>query len=439
MTMQKGIKQSSVRCWFVSKAVGGLALTLAVVLQGNAQGAATVYNLALDFSPTDNPAGAWSYGAEPSLAGPFSLFGVRGIVTGDGGAPIQYWQLVPAQEPTIYRNPSSSPITIGGGIITLPPDRVMLYSGTDGVANGFGSARFTVPAGQDGAYTVHSEVGPIYDASIQGDTDFHVLKNGTELFSRFLSGTQTATYSNQIQLLAGDTVEFVVGRGADNSGFAAGLMVFAELSLGGGVPVPPEPGIFDLGLDFSPNANPGGVWSYGAEPSLAGPFSLFGVHGTVTGDGGAPINYWQFIPALEPTIYDNPSTQTITIGGDLITLPPDTVMLFSGTDGAANGFGVARFTAPNVRTALYRVRADVSPVYNSPIQGDTDFHVLKNGTEILGQFLAPTESASFIDHFVLRPGDVIDFVVGRGADNSGTASGLKLRAHLERVGLGPPQ
>jgi hypothetical protein len=435
--MQNGIKQRSVWCWFVSKAAGGLALTLAVVLQGNAQGAATVYNLALDFSSTDNPSGAWSYGAEPSLAGPFSLFGVRGIVTGDGGAAIQYWQLLAGQEPTIYRNPSSSPITIGGGIITLPPDRVMLYSGTDGVVNGFGAARFTVPADQGGAYTVHSEVGPIYDASIQGDTDFHVLKNGTELFGQFLSGTQTATYSNQIQLLAGDTVEFVVGRGADNSGFAAGLMVFAELSQASGAPVPPEPTSFDLGLDFSPSANPGGVWSYGAEPALAGPFSLFGVNGTVTGDGGAPINYWQFIPGLEPTIYDNPSTQTITIGGGLITLPFDSVMLFSGTDGAANGFGVARFTAPEGRTALYRVQADVSPVYDSPIQGDTDFHVLKKGTQIFGRFLAPTQSASFTDHFVLRPGDVIDFVVGRGTDNSGFASGLKLRVHLQRVGSDP--
>jgi len=419
------------------KALGWLVLALGAGFPSETRAASTTYNLALDFSPTSNPAGVWSYGAEPALGGPLSLFGINGLVTGDAGAPIQYWQLVAGQEPTIYRNPSADPITIGGSLITLPPDMVMLYSGTDGVPNGFGVARFTAPGGQSGVYAISAGVRPIYDSPIQGDTDFHILKNGTEVFSQSLSGSQTASYSNQITLLPGDTVDFVVGRGTDSSGFASGLKLLAELSHAGGPP-PNPPSTFDLALDFSPTLNPAGAWSYGAEPTLGGPLSLFGVNGTVTGDGGAPIQYWQLIPAQEPTIYRNPSSQTITIGGGLITLPPTKVMLFSGTDGADNGFGVARFTAPAGRTGLYRIQANASPVYDSPIQGDTDFHVIKNGVELFSRSLSGTQTASYDAKMVLRPGDAVEFVVGRGADNSGTGSGLKLSAHLDLVGSGSP-
>ena len=50
-----------------------------------------------------------------------------------------------------------------------------------------------------------------------------------ELFSQFLAGTQGATFEQVVALGPGDTVDFVVGRGADNSSFASGLKLSANL------------------------------------------------------------------------------------------------------------------------------------------------------------------------------------------------------------------
>jgi len=403
-----------------------------------ATAAQTNYNLALDFSPDVNPGGVWSYGAEPELNGPLYLFGVNGLVFGDGGAPIQYWQLVPGLEPTIYRNATSGTITLSGGLITLPRTMVMLFSGANETTNKFGVARFTANSALGASHELNVEVRPVYDSPIQGDTDFHIVKNGTELFSQFLAGTEGASYSNRLVLLPGDTLDFVVGRGADNSAFASGLKVFVELRIPGANPSPgppPEQGTFDFDLarDFSPTQNPAGPWSYGAAPELVGPVYLFGVNGLVFGDGGAPIQYWQLVAGLEPTIYRNPSTDNITIGGGIITLPPNMVMLFSGANETTNQFGVARFTSPLPGNRHFTVHTDVSPIYDSPIQGDTDFHVLVNGVELFSQFLAGTQGATFEQVVALGPGDTVDFVVGRGADNSSFASGLKLSANLHHA------
>jgi hypothetical protein len=254
-----------------------------------------------------------------------------------------------------------------------------------------------------------------------------------EVLGRFLAGIETATYSNQVTLAAGDTVDFVVGRGVDNSGYASGLKLFANLEVVTETPPPPAPTVYDLAKDFSPNMNPSAAWSYGAEAQLSGLFSLFGINGLVFGDGGAPIQYWQLLVNQEPTIYRNPSSQTITIGGGLVTLPPSMVLLFSGTDGVPNGFGVARFSTPAGQAGRYQIHTEARPIYDSPIQGDTDYHVVKNGKEIFRQDLSGTGQAQFSRSLHLQAGDTVDFVVGRGTDNSGYASGLKILATLERL------
>ena len=56
-----------------------------------------------------------------------------------------------------------------------------------------------------------------YLNSGSGDTDFHVLKNGVELFGQSLPGTYGTGYTNQMALAAGDTIDFAIGRGADGS------------------------------------------------------------------------------------------------------------------------------------------------------------------------------------------------------------------------------
>jgi hypothetical protein len=105
----------------------------------------------------------------------------------------------------------------------------LFYPGVEGEPENFGVIRFTVPSGGGRTYNLATSVRPAYAASLQLDTDFHVLKNGVELFGRALNVSDTAGYTNSLALAAGDTVDFVIGRGADNSYLWSGLKISATL------------------------------------------------------------------------------------------------------------------------------------------------------------------------------------------------------------------
>ena len=89
--------------------------------------------------------------------------------------------------------------------------------------------RFTVPA--TGHYQIKAEVAPVYPSDPQGDTDFHILRDGTQLFGRFLKPSESAHDTTVLDLQAGDQVDFVIGRGADGSAFGSGLRIDATLTL----------------------------------------------------------------------------------------------------------------------------------------------------------------------------------------------------------------
>src|SRR5438876_2481050 len=131
----------------------------------------------------------------------------------------------------------------------------------------FGIIRFRLPNGQGGTYRLESAVLP-YLTSGTGDTDFHVLRNGTEIFGQFLPGTSATGYTNELTLNAGDTIDFAIGRGADGHLAASGLIIQARIAT-----IAPQP-TYDLSHDFSAISNPAGAWSYGWISTLSGPFTL---------------------------------------------------------------------------------------------------------------------------------------------------------------------
>jgi len=382
------------------------------------------YILSRDFSPTNNPNGVWSYGAKTNMTGGFAPYAIRGS-TSLGGVPIAYWQLVEAQEPTIYCNTTSSTASFGS-ILTIPPGTVWMFGGINFSPFSYGAVRFKVPAGAAGRYLLETDVAPAYDGGPQGDTDYHVVRNSEEIFGQFLAPTERTGYTNVLLLAAGDTIDFLVGRGQDNSNVGSGLKTRVRITQ---VPTPPSTDSYNLAGDFSPTNNPNGVWSYGAKPNFNGSFSAFEIRGL------NPFEYWQLLPGQEPTIYRNGTSETITIADGQGVFPPGTTFLYSGTDGATNGFGVVRFVVPVGGSSNYFVKADVRPVYDGNIQGDTDFHVVKNGAELFGRFLAPSERVGYTNVLVLAAGDVVDFMVGRGQDNSGSASGLKIDVAITPTNL----
>jgi hypothetical protein len=351
------------------------------------------------------------------------------------------------------------------------------------------------------------------------DTDFHVARNNVEIFGAALSGIQTAGYSNNIVLAAGDTIDFAVGRGADNSYIWSGLKIEARLDLTSTNPASPtivsQPqsqtvtegenvtfrvsvtgssplsyqwfknggpvdgatastlrlndvqlshagsysvvvsnayGVatsqaanltvntgpdYDLSRDFAMAAgNPNGVWSYGWKGELSGELVVF-THSKYNYDpAGVPVEVWDK-PNTVPAVMHNNSTSTVITDGGQGNFPPETTWFYPGVEGYPENFGVIRFTVPTGGGGTYDLAAMARPAYDGPMQGDTDFHVLKNGVELFGRALAGTASATFSSSLALVAGDTVDLVIGRGADNSFHGSGLKISATLDAASTNP--
>jgi len=573
---------------------------------------AAVYDLSRDFSPTNNPAGAWTHGWKETLDGSFTALAVQHVSGVDNGT-VPSWQLTSSQGPAVYKNVETNTLTAGSGLVAFPAGTVWFIPGENGRSENFGVVRFTAPS--NGSYRIETSVAPVYTGPPQGDTDFHVLKNGSELFGQSLAPSDTASFSNTVVMAAGDIIDFAIGRGADGSSVGSGLRIHAGLTLlppppggvleipvvnhsfenpvledgqetvnnipgwtgmgtffhvrnptddwfpgtsqnssgpsridgfniaginndtrlyqdvaavflpehtytltvlmgtrnsvpfgipkvrlisagttvaellpgapadgtfervaltyvspssGGviGTPIriefqglggdaqfwiddvrlsarppnivtnPPQPGVFDLSDGFSPGNNPNPPWAYGWAGSLGGAFTALTVPHVSTADGGVQVPSWQLTSYQTPAVYKNTAGETISVGNGLASYPAGTVWYYPGENGRAENFGVIRFTAPS--NGAYRIETAVAPVYNGPPQGDTDFHVLKNGVELFGRSLAPSDTASFSGTVTLSAGGTIDFAIGRGADGSQFGSGLQIQARLTPVDSLPP-
>jgi len=189
------------------------------------------HDLSRDFAiEAGNPNGVWSYGWQGTLGGVLNLFTFSKISHDPAGTPVEVWEK-PISVPSVQHNNSTNTVVVDGGQGNFPPETTWFYPGVEGYPENFGVIRFTVPAGRGGRYDLATSVRPAYSPSLQGDTDFHVLKNGVELFGRALNGSATAGYTNAIELAAGETIDFVIGRGADNSFVWSGLKIAATLDL----------------------------------------------------------------------------------------------------------------------------------------------------------------------------------------------------------------
>ncbi len=184
------------------------------------------HDLSLDFSLAGNPNGVWSYGRQETVGGAFTLFGLTqtNVVN---GIPTVIWLMSPNTQPAIFHNDTTQ--TVVSGSATFPPETTWFAPGVQGNPGNYAVARFTVPAGRGGTYQLVSTARPVYGAS-QLDTDFHVTRNNVEIFGAQLNGAQTAGYTNTLSLAVGDTIDFAVGRGADNSYIWSALKIESSLT-----------------------------------------------------------------------------------------------------------------------------------------------------------------------------------------------------------------
>ena len=162
-----------------------------------------VWDAKSDFSTTDNPSGAWTFGQSATLGSTFNRF--PAIIK--RGA-IDYWaSSAAAPDPGAGRNPDKFPQTLND--IAFLPHQFVLHPGPAGQ---YAIARWTAPsAGKFLLQSLFTGLGSV------STTDVHIRQNNQPLFDDAINGrAKRATYTSIITAAAGDTIDFAVGYGADH-------------------------------------------------------------------------------------------------------------------------------------------------------------------------------------------------------------------------------
>ena len=166
-----------------------------------------------DFSLAANPNGPWSYGhLSGRVDGHFALLNTTRTFGAENGVPIDIWQLNNAK-PWVAK--ALGPDIAVSFLFSAPAGTV--YFGPDpGVEPpDYAAIRYTVPPGAGGSYQMETSVRSLYDSTRSVDADFHVVKNGSELFGQLVPPNSGVNYSNTLTLAVGDRIDFVAGRGTN--------------------------------------------------------------------------------------------------------------------------------------------------------------------------------------------------------------------------------
>jgi hypothetical protein len=390
---------------------------------------------------------AGNFGSDTTLvySGPLSI---SSAFTGPAGGPKDFDIVIPLQAPFVY-DPSLGNLLVELKNFTgLSTGNFVDFSNdaTDNASRMWASSSLDASVAE--ATDSYADILQlIYEPArmdgpakiVSQPQDQMALAGGSITFAVSASGAAPLSYQWRFN---GANIDGAIGASltiADAQAFNAGkYSVVVSNPLGtvtsteAVLTVTPAPTDFDLNRDFSTAKNPGGVWSYGWVGQLGGPFTLLEAKGVTPDQYGLPIPFWALTPNSEPAAYwNNNATIAYCNSRQGVHLPGD-IWFFAGHTGAPQNFGVIRFTAPS--NGLYRVNVAVKSYLEGSLSGDTDFHVLKSGVELFGQFLPSQGATNYTNTVGLASGDTLDFAVGRGQDGSLNYSGLTIRGNLEPVG-----
>lgn len=180
--------------------------------EGGAAGAPgdyPVYDVFDDFSTTDNPGASWSYGWKATPDADFTLYPMANNSLGD-------------ERVTWVPNESIAYLLVGinrtaGDLGGDPGGTVFFHPGPSGETS---VIRWTCPATR--AYRLDAE----FVARDNTTTTVRALQNGIEFFSSGLTTSNPVGVQSDLELVAGDTLDFGVDYGAnennnyDNTGIA---------------------------------------------------------------------------------------------------------------------------------------------------------------------------------------------------------------------------
>lgn len=233
------------------------------------------YSLSGDYSLAANPNGVWRYGWKSNLLSALSLFAYSHSTTEQLGDTAQFWSRFAANDSSIAKNASAFEGGCCGGQVIHPAGAVWMTPGPNGAADNYSVTRFTVPSGGDGVYQVVGLAETDANGSLGGDTEFHFVRSGSLRFSSFLPAstsldtTNRAGFTNVLALAAGETLDFLVGRGQDgnyNYSFAEVAVSVTQTAAGG---VGPE----IVGQPTNRTVTAGGTASFSVQAVGTGPLA----------------------------------------------------------------------------------------------------------------------------------------------------------------------
>ena len=156
---------------------------------------ATVWDLAADFSTTQNPNGAWSYGWRPSPVDPLVLY-----TDHDYPCSLAAWvEDFSLWCPNVVQNPHDYPVACCTWV--LDPHKVLFHPGPAQQS----VVRWTAPGELDVTVTTHFRSIDI------GGKIVYVYVNGVQVYTATLEGLETTgDYTASIIVHGGDVVECAV-------------------------------------------------------------------------------------------------------------------------------------------------------------------------------------------------------------------------------------
>ncbi len=194
---------------------------------------------------------------------------------------------------------------------------------------------------------------------------------------------------------------------------------------------------FDPAAQFSPTANPNGVWTYGFESvPLGSPFNLLTTPVPIPSLPGPVIDSWQSLPIgnfLGVFHNGTAAAQTVTTSGSEISLfNPGMLAMNAGPN---DEYGIVQFSAP--ANGIYTIQGtfegiDTAGTVSTVYLLHNNVVVASGGVVGFGPISdVPLASGPFL----LNVGDTLAYAVGGGTLNSMTAL---INAQVAAVGVPEP-
>lgn len=237
-------------------------------LSGSAHAAG--YDVAADFSITNNPQDPWSYGSTPAPGGSFNLLTVA-TRDFDGVAGWNQWSAAVNTTPGVYKNNGASTVTNDDALV--PPGTFVLRPGA---GTELSVARWTAPS--EGYWRITGRFTGVQAAT----SDVHIRDGSSAVFDGNINGLgQAQAFDFTLNSYPGETLDFLAGNGGngdahDLTGLAVTIMNAAVLTiekLGDNVILRWPAAAASFQLEVNPSLTAPNDWTPVAEfPDLDGAF-----------------------------------------------------------------------------------------------------------------------------------------------------------------------